>query len=172
MVNMRRLNEADVAHIRSWPPYPGDMAQMDYALRAGGWLDEFRDKPDMFFYVANDDNYLVGFSLLHRTGDREAEFRIALRPDRTGKGLGAAFTLQTLKIGFADHGLARIHLIVRKNNPRGIRLYRRLGFSNRGECWQDIHGETVEFWLMEIGREMFFRLHAGTQINQREERST
>ena len=166
MVRIRRLHEADVAHIRCWPPYPGDMAQMDYALRAGGWLDEFRDKPDTSLYAADDGTAMVGFSLLHWTGEREAEFRIALRPDRTGQGLGAALTLRTLAIGFAEHELARIHLIVRKNNQRGIKLYRRLGFTDCGACLKDIQGQPVAFWLMEIGREHYFRLHAGTRINE------
>ena len=169
MLRMRRLHEADITLIRRWPSYSGDMAQMDYALRAGGWLDEFRARADTLLYAADDDGELVGFSLLHRSGDREAEFRIALRPDRTGQGLGADLTLQTLAIGFADHGLARIHLIVRKNNRRGIRLYRRIGFVGRGECRKDIQGETVEFLLMEISLELYFRLHASICNNEKEE---
>lgn len=169
MVRLRRLHEADVAQIRRWPPYTGDLAPMDYALRAGGWLDEFRAGPHTSLYAADDDGGLVGFSLLHRTGEGAAEFRLALRPDRTGQGLGAALTLRTLAIGFTAQGLGRIQLIVRKNNHRGLGLYRRLGFTEQGECRKDIQGESVAFWRMEIGQELFFRLHGGTGINNEEE---
>ncbi len=107
-----------------------------------------------------DGGELVGFTLLAMTGTREAEFRIALRSDRTGRGLGTDATLLTLRFGFGAHGLLRIHLIVRKNNTRGIRLYRRLGFRDLGECHREANGALVEFWLMAIDRHEFFRLHA------------
>jgi nicotinamidase-related amidase/RimJ/RimL family protein N-acetyltransferase len=172
MLRIRRLHATDITQIKHWPPYPGDMAQMDYALRPGGWLDEFRAGPDTTLYAADDNGELAGFSLLFRTEAEEAEFRIALRPDRTGQGLGALLALRTLAIGFTHLGFTRIHLIVRKNNRRGIGLYRRLGFAARGECHRDIQGRSVDFWLMEISREQFFRQHAGTPTKQKEEHMT
>lgn len=159
MLHMRPLNGQDVLKIRQWPPYPGDMAQMDYALREGGWLDECRAKPDTFLYAFDDDDELAAFTILAGTGPTTAEFRIALRTDQTGLGLGKDITLMTLHTGFEDHGLSSIHLIVRKNNQRGIGLYRRIGFRDQGECRREIHGADVDFWLMEIDGEEYFRLH-------------
>jgi diamine N-acetyltransferase len=52
-------------------------------------------------------------------------------------------------------GLSRIHLIVRKNNVRGIKLYQRLGFVDRGECQKVIQGTPVDFRLMDICREEY-----------------
>lgn len=172
MLSLRPLQESDATKIRHWPPYAGDMAQMDYALRKDGWLDEFRAMPNTFLYAAEAENDLVGFAILAGTGTGEAEFRIALRSDKTGLGLGAKITCRTLEIGFGEHGFSRIHLIVRKNNDRGIGLYRRMGFTDRGECQRDVCGAPADFWLMEIGREEFSRSHGpnGAPLKGRDER--
>ena len=166
MLCLTPLGASDVARIRDWPSYPEDMAQMDYALREGGWLDESR--AETFSYAARDGEDLVGFTMLVRAGTDEAEFRIALRADRTGRGLGAAITLLTLRAGFEEHRFSRIHLIVRKNNLRGIALYRRIGFRDRGECRRDIGGVAVDFWLMNMEMEEFGRLErTGSDNNTR-----
>ena len=84
MPALRALRESDVTQIKGWPPYPGDMGQMDYALREKGWLEECRSKPDVFVYAVEDGDELIGFTILLRTDTAEAEFRIALRADRSG----------------------------------------------------------------------------------------
>jgi diamine N-acetyltransferase len=155
MITLRELKDSDVEQIRLWPAYTGDMEQMDYALREHGWLEEFRSKPDVVVYVAAVGDELIGFSILAKTGTAEAEFRIALRADKTGQGLGATISFLTLQKGFEEWGLSRIHLIVRKSNSRGIRLYERLGFTGCGECRKDIRGTLSDFLLMEIGRDLF-----------------
>ena len=157
MLRLKPLNDSDITEIRNWPPYPGDMEQMDYALRQGGWLDECRSSPDTLLFAAEKGDDLVGFTILSRTGLADAEFRIAVRADRTGLGLGEGMTVRTLQVGFAEHGLSHIHLIVRKNNNRGISLYRRLGFVDQGECRKEIRGVPVDFWLMAISCEEFTR---------------
>lgn len=165
MIRLRELRDCDAAQIRQWPPYSADMEQLDYALRENGWLEECRLQPDTARYAVEDDGELIGFTLLAMTGKAEAEFRIALRADKTGLGLGKRITRLTLQEGFERQGLARIHLIVRKNNVRGIRLYLRLGFADRGECRKAIQGDLVEFRAMEIGRREFRQ----TQRNEKEE---
>src|SRR6266540_1938372 len=128
------------------------MEQMDYALREKGWLEECRLSPDAFIYAVEDGDELMGFTILLGTDSAEAEFRIALRSDKTGLGLGKSITFQTLQIGFEEHGFSRIHLIVRKNNSRGIKLYQRIGFVDCGECRKEIQGVLVDFRLMDISR--------------------
>lgn len=167
---LRALREDDVAGVNGWPPYPGDMAQMDYALREEGWLDECRARPDAFVYAVEEGDDLIGFTILLRTGAAEAEFRIALRPDKTGIGIGEGITRQTLQIGFEEHRFSRIHLIVRKNNGRGIRLYQRVGFVDRGECRREIQGVPVDFRLMEISREEFARTGNAEESDEKGER--
>lgn len=153
MITLRKLTDSDISEINQWPVYPGDMEQMDYALRGNGWLDEMRAKADVALYAATDGNELIGFSLLAVTGENEAEFRIALRADRTGMRLGEKISRLTLHNGFEKLLLSRIHLIVRKNNNRGIRLYQRLGFVECGECRKSIHGNEVDFLVMNIEKE-------------------
>jgi RimJ/RimL family protein N-acetyltransferase len=150
MIKLRTLNAADVATIQNWPPYPPEFEDLDYALRSNGWLAEYRDRPDTWIYIAEQAGEIIAFTTLARTGDTEAEFRIALRADTLGQGLGETITVMTLAKGFSELKLACIHLIARKNNPRAIRLYQRLGFTEHGECMMNINGKQVDFLHMEI----------------------
>ncbi|ACM20422.1 acetyltransferase and amidohydrolase, putative [Geotalea daltonii FRC-32] len=170
MAELRALGESDLTQIKNWPPYPGDMAQMDYALREEGWLDECLTKGEAFAYAVEEGDQLIGFTILRKTGAAEAEFRIALRADKTGLGFGGNITLQTLRIGFEKHGFSRIHLIVRKNNSRGIKLYQRIGFVDRGECRQEILGNPVDFRLMDISSEEIAQMGVGNpeQLDEKE----
>lgn len=153
MLTLRPLETADVAVIQDWPVYPPEFADLDYALRGNGWVAEFRNDPASRIYVAEQDGELIAFTLLAGTGASEAEFRIALRADRLGQGLGKALTAMTLEKGFAELQLARIHLIVRKNNLRAINLYKNIGFVERGECQKDTNNKLVSYWEMSISRD-------------------
>ncbi|MCG2575560.1 GNAT family N-acetyltransferase [Dechloromonas sp. XY25] len=149
-IRLRQLLPADKAAIASWPPYPDAFADLDYALRPGGWLDEFGDRPQAWLYAAEQDGELVAFSIIAATEGGDAEFRIALHPEKNGQGVGALVAARTLDEAFARIGLRRLHLIVRQNNPRAIRLYRRLGFAQRGACRQVVNGRLVDFFRMDL----------------------
>ena len=156
MIQLRPISAEDIAEIKNWPPYLGEFEQMDYALRDNGWLDEFRDRSKTWVYaVVFRKNRVVGFSLLSVTAGEEAEFRIAIHPGWTGKGLGKEVTLATLKTGFRHLNLAKIHLIVRKNNPRASQLYKSIGFVITGESIHTIQGKDIEFIDMDMTREQF-----------------
>jgi len=153
MIKFRDLDLDDVSSIKNWPPYPPEFVDLDYALRKDGWLDEYLTKPGARCFAIEHAGELVAFTILSVTEEAKAEFRIALRADKTGQGLGGAITAMTLAKGFDEIGLARIHLIVRKNNPRAIRLYTRLGFTERGECLKNINEKQTHFLIMEILKE-------------------
>jgi RimJ/RimL family protein N-acetyltransferase len=153
MIQLRPISSEDISEITSWPPYLGEFEQMDYALRENGWLDEFRDRAKTWIYAATLNNRLIGFSLLSVTAERHAEFRIAIHPDWTSKGLGREVTLATLKRGFRHLNLARIHLIVRKNNPQALKLYESIGFVVTGESVHTIQGKNIEFIDMDMSKE-------------------
>jgi diamine N-acetyltransferase len=155
MIQLRNLVPDDMTAVRSWPPYPPEFGDLDYALRSNGWLTEYWNKPDTWCFAVEQAGELIAFSILSKTGEAEGEFRIALRVDRTGQGLGGAITTMTLAKGFAEIGLTRIHLIVRKNNPRAIRLYTRLGFAERGECFKNINGKQAHFLIMELLKQFY-----------------
>lgn len=159
MIELRPLTPEDIAEINSWPAYADGFAQMDYALRARGWLDEFSGRPGTTIYIAESDGQAVGFSILSIAGEGDAEFRIAIHPHRLGKGVGREVTLATLRAGFMLLGLDRIHLIVRKTNPRAARLYERVGFAQRGESVHAIQGEPIEFIDMDLTRKTFIGLN-------------
>ena len=150
MIRLRPLVSEDVAIIEGWPAYPAEFDDLDYALRKNGWLAEFRDRPDTWLYAAERLGELVAFTILTMTATGEAEFRIALRSDKAGQGLGRSIATSTLERGFGEIGLARIHLIVRKNNQRAILLYQRLGFVLRGECCKTVNHKPTHFFLMDI----------------------
>lgn len=128
---------------------------LDYSLRDGGWLDEYSQEDGTDILVAEISHTIAGFSILSKKTDHRAEFRIALHPHCLGQGLGRALALLTLDYGFSDPALAKICLIVRKNNPRAQRLYESLQFHPCGECTELVHGEPVPFLQMEIDRITF-----------------
>ncbi|MHB8453927.1 MAG: GNAT family N-acetyltransferase [Acidiferrobacterales bacterium] len=136
-----------------WPAYPGEFQDIDYALRQNGWLNEFRNNPGAHCFVAEESGEPIAFTILAETGEAQAEFRIALRADRIGSGIGATIASETLAVGFAELGLSRIHLIVRKNNLRAIRLYERLGFLSHGESSRTINGKAARFLVMDLQRD-------------------
>lgn len=149
-IRLRPLQPVDRAAIESWPPYPGTFVDLDYALRPGGWLDEFSHRPRTWLYAAEQAGELVALTILAATEVGDAEFRITLHPDKSGQGLGRMVAARTLDEAFAHIGMQRIHLVVRKNNAPAIRLYLRLGFAHRGECRQVVNGRPVDFFLMDL----------------------
>ncbi|MHB8551385.1 MAG: GNAT family N-acetyltransferase, partial [Acidiferrobacterales bacterium] len=56
-------------------------------------------------------------------------------------------------VGFGELELSRIHLVVRQNNPRAIRLYERLGFLRQGECCKTFNGKPVRFLVMDLQKD-------------------
>lgn len=152
VIRLRPLTAQDEETIANWPPYPAEFESLDYALRADGWLTEYGHRSDAWLYTAEHGGEPVAFSLLAMTASGEAEFRVALRADKTAIGLGRAVTQETLRQGFGARGLTRIHLMVRTNHPRAWALYRRLGFILRGECRQTVNRRPTDFYLMEILR--------------------
>lgn len=158
MIQFRNLILDDVAIIKNWPHYPPEFEELDYALRSDGWLDESGNKSDTWCFAVEQAGELIAFTILSKTGETEAEFRIALRADRTGQGLGSTITAMTIAKAFTEMRLTRIHLIVRKNNPRAIRLYTRLGFAECGECLKNINGKQVHFLTMELLKESYSTL--------------
>jgi len=155
MIALRPLRPSDIPVIKAWPPYPPDFSLLDYSLRDGGWLEESSREDGADILVAETGSEIVGFSILSRKNEKNAEFRIALHPHRLGQGLGKTIALLTLDYGFSDPVLATIFLIVRKNNPRAERLYESLQFRHCGECTEPVHGEPVQFRQMEIDRITF-----------------
>lgn len=150
MIHIRDLDFKDRTIIAGWPSYPAEFKAQDYALRENGWIAEYFVKPDTRCFALERDGELIAFTLLSKTGADEAEFRIAIRADCIGSGLGRTVAALTFEQGFSDMGLSRIHLIVRKNNTRATQLYRRLGFVERGEIQKTVNNEQADFYKMDL----------------------
>ncbi|HLZ19693.1 MAG TPA: N-acetyltransferase, partial [Smithellaceae bacterium] len=88
--------------------------------------------------------------------ERIAEFRIAVHPSLTGKGIGRRIAHATLETGFGKLLMDRIYLIVRKNNYPAMKLYESLGFKKIRESVHTIQGQSIEFFDMDITREDYF----------------
>ncbi len=151
-LEIRTISTADQAGIRKWPPYTGDFAPLDYALREGGWLDAFPESETCRRLALLKDGELVGFSLLTDIRDGKAEFYIAIHPSWVGQGVGQEATRAVLAHGFRELGLQMIYLKVRSWHERGIHIYRKMGFSPAGEKTETIQGVTERFIIMEARR--------------------
>jgi diamine N-acetyltransferase len=147
-VVLKPLTADDAFEIQSWPHYPPRVAALDYALRQGGWLDMFPESPTTRRFAAWQQGKLVGFSIL--TGNKtDAEFYIAVHPERLKEGLGRKITNQTLALGFKKHGLRRIYLKVRDWYTEAIRLYESVGFHRFGTHVEVTNGVPVNFIMMQ-----------------------
>jgi len=149
-ITLRPLSLADVERIKRWPRYSEEFALLDFALRRGGWLDTFLESATTIRFGGWLRGELVGFSLLKDISTDRAEFYIALHPAETGHGIGRKITIETLGVAFANLKLRRVFLKVRTWHTRAIALYERIGFVFTGNVKEDIQGEPVEFFVMEI----------------------
>lgn len=134
-VTIRPLTDRDVDAMLAWrypPPYerydidadPSDVELMRAAAVGGeGW------------FVADDaeTGELVGFFEFVVEGDR-IEVGLGLRPDLTGRGLGAGYVRQGLAFARERWSPATFTLDVYEWNERAIRAYERAGFV-RGEVY-------------------------------------
>ncbi len=151
-VSIRPLTVDDVEAMRTWrydPPYerydldadPSDVDLMLAAAATGeGW------------FVANDTDTheLVGFFEFVPLDD-ELEVGLGLRPDLTGRGLGAAYLEQGLAFARERWAPARFVLDVFEWNERAIRAYERAGFV-RGEVYLRRFPDGIEKEFLRMSR--------------------
>lgn len=162
-MKLREMSLDDMAIIKSWPAYPDEFKDFDYALREDGWIDEYSGKAGTAIFTGEESKVIAGFTILSKddcTGT-QAEFRIAINPAMLGLGFGKELAGMTLKKGFQELRLHKIYLIVRKINRRAKQLYERLGFRYSGECQKEIHGMIVDLFEMTLVKETFERSMKG-----------
>jgi diamine N-acetyltransferase len=156
---LREMAEQDVAVMQSWPIYPEEFKDLDYALREAGWISEYLGKEGTTIYVAEERGVLIGFTILSRDDidgkSSSAEFRIALHPNILGQGAGEKLARMTIRKGFEQLGLKRIYLIVRRSNPPARKLYLHCGFRDTVEYRKEVNGIVVDFLEMELEKETF-----------------
>ncbi len=147
--HFRPMGDGEAREISGWryePPYdfydptadPADLAEL---------LDPER-RESAYFSVLDDGSRLVGFFQFEKA-DETIDVGLGLRPDLTGKGLGAGFVLSGLAFARERFSPGRFTLSVATFNDRAITVYERAGFQ-RGEVFlHETNGGEHEFLRME-----------------------
>ena len=120
-----------------WTADPGDLRELlDPALRG-----------EAYWAVRDEANELVGyFDFKPRAST--VEIGLGLRPDLTGRGLGASFLAAGLEFARARFSAERFTLAVATFNERAIKVYERAGFSRERTYMHSTNGGEWEFLEM------------------------
>lgn len=101
------------------------------------WLKGLSDKKDRadFAIIRKDTNQFIGEVVLNELAKSTANIRIAIKSNFHGKGFGHDAMKLAIQYGFEELKLQQITLSVFDINPRGLALYKKLGFveTSRGE---------------------------------------
>ena len=144
----RQMDDADAREISGWryePPYdfydstadPADLAEL---------LDP-QSRRNVYFSALDGENRLVGF-FQYEKADEAVDVGLGLRPELTGKGLGAGFVLAGLAFAQERFSPQRFTLSVATFNGRAIAVYERVGFRRCRTYTHEINGGEYEFLSM------------------------
>jgi len=123
-VPLRRIGHGEQARVldvdhRAFPPF--------WRLDPGGLQDAVHATPQARWRVAGHHRTVIGYAITGRSGRRGYLQRLAVDPDQSGQGIGAALVvdgLRWLKRWRVEHVAVNTQL----DNDRALRLYERLGF--------------------------------------------
>jgi [ribosomal protein S18]-alanine N-acetyltransferase len=118
-----------------WAEDPNDLAELlDPALRG-----------DTYFAVEDDTGDLVGFFSFRPKDAGSIHIGLGLRPDLTGRGLGAGFLQAGLEYARSRFAPATFVLWVAIFNQRAITVYERAGFTSGRVFMHSTNGGEWEF---------------------------
>ena len=143
-----RQMDADAREISGWryaPPYdlydstadPADLAEL---------LDP-QSRRDVYFSALDGENRLVGFFQYEKTGEA-VDVGLGLRPEHTGRGLGAEFVLAGLAFARERFSPQGFTLSVATFNGRTVAVYERVGFRRGKIQTHETSGGEYEFLSM------------------------
>ncbi|WP_392542757.1 GNAT family N-acetyltransferase [Oryzobacter telluris] len=119
--------------------------ELDDRLR--DWYATRNDQPDRLDLAIEDraTSRLVGEVVLNEvdTGARTANLRVLVGPDGRGKGIGTEAVGITTAYGLERLGLRRITLEVFDHNPRGRRVYEKVGYAATGQRADALHFDGI-----------------------------
>jgi ribosomal-protein-alanine N-acetyltransferase len=144
----RQMDDADAREISGWryaPPYgfydatadPADLAEL---------LDP-QSRRGVYFSALDGESRLVGFFQFEKTGEA-VDVGLGLRPNLTGRGLGAEFVLAGLAYARERLSPRRFTLSVATFNGRAIGVYERAGFRRGRTYTHETNGGEHEFLSM------------------------
>lgn len=128
-VSIRRARATDAGRLAELEEaiFPGDqMSRRRFAALAS--------RPSALILAARVRREIVGYAiLLTRRGIRSARlYALAVAPAAAGRGIGRAL-LAKVEASARRRGARRLHLEVRADNRRAIRLYQSAGYTLIGE---------------------------------------
>jgi ribosomal-protein-alanine N-acetyltransferase len=148
---IRPMTEPDAHAVAGWH-YPGVYAFYDWEQDVDD-LGELLD-PDEWarrYFAADRGGELAGF-FVFTLRDGIAEVGLGLRPDLTGRGLGAGFLADGLRFAADALGADGYTLAVAAFNARAITVYERAGFAEAERYRHRTNGGVHEFVRMTRGR--------------------
>jgi ribosomal-protein-alanine N-acetyltransferase len=125
--SIRPMTAADATAIAAWR-YRGEYGFYDVDQDPDD-LAELLDPAEWGtrYFAADAQGGLAGYFVFKQSGD-EVEIGLGLRPDLTGRGLGAGFLDAGLRFAADRYHPARTTLSVAAFNARAITVYERAGF--------------------------------------------
>jgi RimJ/RimL family protein N-acetyltransferase len=141
-LTLRALEPADCDRLLSWVDSSDALWQWSGArsftwpLDRGQLLRDLAAQPSSVEVLAglDESGEMVAHVLLEAQQYHGLGFigRVAVAPERRGEGLGAALMRATVRHGFDELGLHRLHLTVYTFNAAAIATYRSVGFAVEG----------------------------------------
>lgn len=117
---------------------PNDVSQIEEIEKSSfstpwseKWLlDEINNSED-FFWVATDENDILGYAVVGKLGTEAELYNIAVDNAHRGKGIGNAL-MEHLTREVSECGIEAVFLEVRETNAAAISLYEKHGFKAVG----------------------------------------
>jgi len=144
-----KLTQKNAVIIANEWKYPGIYSFYDMAADEEDYneLIDPNMRGEMYFEVLSGCE-LIGFLTLD-THENVADIGIGMRPDLTGKGLGAEFISSCLNFITENHrNVKTITLSVACFNIRAIKVYKKLGFKEEYCFDQQTNGGNFKFVFM------------------------
>ena len=124
-VNIRSYRDADFAEVVALWDACGLTVPYNDPARDIPFL---RDSSNAQLFVADEDGRLVGTIMLGHDGHRGWLYRLAVAPDRRGRGIGRALVDEAER-WLAARGVAKVNLMIRGGNAAVRDVYARLGYA-------------------------------------------
>lgn len=131
----------------------------DIAEEVEGWLKN--NENILFTICEKDSDKAIGLTGLYRVDyvSRAAVFFIAIYdPDFWSKGYGGEATNLVIKYSFDILNLNRLQLHVSVQNEKGVKAYKRSGFTIEGTLREAMYhnDEYVDFYVMGLLRKEYY----------------
>ncbi len=148
VVTIRALDAAEAEVVAGWRyPQPYDVYNDDDA-DAAERADVIEDR-----FALIEDGELVGFCSFGADGrvpggaypDGPLDVGIGVRPDLTGRGLGARYLAAALEFARRELGASRLRVTVAEFNARALRLCENAGFRRVAR----FDGRDRPYWILE-----------------------